>query len=171
MRFTWVVAFIATIFAANWALARYGIVPVGFGLSAPAGVYFAGLAFTFRDGVRERLGGRWVVVAILLGAGLSFWLEGARTFAIASGVAFGVSETADALVYEPLRVRSRLLALVLSNTVGLTLDSALFLWLAFGSLAFIEGQIVGKAYMTAAAVLLLVLWGRRDVLSLRQSAT
>ena len=48
--------YIATIFAANWAIATFGVVPVGFGLMAPAGVYFAGLAFTLRDLTQERLG-------------------------------------------------------------------------------------------------------------------
>jgi hypothetical protein len=38
------------------------------------------------------------------------------------------------------------------------LDSALFLWMAFGSLDFIEGQLLGKAYMTALAVAILFVW-------------
>ena len=54
----WVVLYVATIFAANWAIAAFGVVPVGFGLMAPAGVYFAGLAFTFRDLTQEKLGRR-----------------------------------------------------------------------------------------------------------------
>src|SRR5262245_12470847 len=41
--------YISTVVAANWAIHRYGIVSAGFGLVAPAGVYFAGLAFTLRD--------------------------------------------------------------------------------------------------------------------------
>ena len=32
------------------------------------------------------------------------------------------------------------------------LDSAVFLYLAFGSLAYIEGQIIGKLIMVALAV-------------------
>ncbi len=53
----WVVLYVATIFVANWAIiAAFGVVPVGFGLMAPAGVYFAGLAFTFRDLTQEKLG-------------------------------------------------------------------------------------------------------------------
>lgn len=59
----WLAGFVGTIFAANWAIETYGIVPIGFGLTAPAGVYFAGLAFTFRDGVHERLGWQGAVVA------------------------------------------------------------------------------------------------------------
>jgi hypothetical protein len=43
----------------------------------------------------------------------------------------------------------------LSNTVGLVVDSALFLALAFGSLEFLAGQVVGKLWMTVLAVALL----------------
>lgn len=145
--------FIGTVFAANWAIERYGIVPVGFGLEAPAGVYFAGLAFTFRDGVRSLLGRRWVVAAILVGALLSAAV--APAFALASGVAFLVSETADALVYEPLRSRDWTVAVLVSNAVGLVVDSALFLWLAFGSLEFLTGQVLGKGWTTLVAVAIL----------------
>lgn len=45
--------YIGTIFAANWAVQRYGVVPVGFGLMAPAAVYLVGLAFTLRDLVQS----------------------------------------------------------------------------------------------------------------------
>jgi uncharacterized PurR-regulated membrane protein YhhQ (DUF165 family) len=41
---------------------------------------------------------------------------------------------------------------VLSNVVGSVADSALFLWLAFGSLDLIEGQVIGKTYMVAVAL-------------------
>ncbi len=34
----WVVLYVATIFAANWAIAAFGAVPVGFGLMALAGL-------------------------------------------------------------------------------------------------------------------------------------
>tara|TARA_Y100000310_G_C20620388_1_gene782963 strand:- start:915 stop:1094 length:180 start_codon:yes stop_codon:yes gene_type:complete len=50
-----------------------------------------------------------------------------------------------------------------SNGVGMVADSALFLWLAFGSLAFIEGQVIGKLYMTALAVALLWIARRHDL--------
>jgi queuosine precursor transporter len=35
------VGYIATIFGANWAISTLSMIPVGFGLLAPAGVYFA----------------------------------------------------------------------------------------------------------------------------------
>jgi uncharacterized PurR-regulated membrane protein YhhQ (DUF165 family) len=76
-------------------------------------------------------------------------------------VAFLLSELADFAVYTPLRRRTWLGAVAASNTVGLVIDSALFLWLAFGSLEFLAGQVVGKAWMTALAVVLMALWRRR----------
>ncbi len=151
------VLYVATIFGANWAISTFGFVPVGFGLLAPAGVYFAGVAFTLRDLTQERLGKGWTVAAIVLGAALSALVS--PRFALASGVAFLLSELCDFAVYTPLRERSWLGAVALSNTVGLLVDSALFLWLAFGSLDFLAGQLLGKGYMTALAVLLL--WGWR----------
>ena len=164
--YLWLAVFIGTVFGANWAITEYGIIGVGFGLAAPAGVFFAGLAFTCRDLLHETLGRAAVVVAILAGAFLSWWIE--PTFAVASGVAFLTSEALDYAVYAPLRARGWLRAVTASNAVGLVADSALFLWLAFGSLDFIEGQLVGKAYMTAVAIA--ALWiGRRYVVSLRLS--
>lgn len=163
----WFMAYVATIFGANWALQTYGIVDVGLGLAAPAGVLFAGLAFTFRDLLQEARGRWWSVAAIGSGALLSFLVSPA--FAASSAVAFGLSELADFAVYTPLRKRHWLGAVALSNTVGLVIDSVLFLWLAFGSLAFIEGQIVAKFYMTVLAVLVLTVVRSRAV-SLRLRA-
>ena len=157
-------AFATTVVGANWALLEYGITPIGFGLDAPASVYFVGLAFTFRDGLRERLGFKGAVVAIAIGGLLSYALE-VRTggdpvarIAIASVAAFMVSELSDAIVYERIRQRSRLIGIAASNTVGVIVDSALFLSLAFGSLEFVTGQIVGKSYMTLFVVVLIVAW-------------
>lgn len=153
----WLAAYIATIFLANWAIATFGMVPVGFGLLAPAGVYFVGLAFTFRDLAHESVGRRKVAIAIVVGAGLSAFVS--PQFALASGAAFLLSELADFTVYTPLRKRGWLRAVALSNVVGLIVDSVLFLWLAFGSLDFLAGQVVGKAWMTVLAVA--ILWGFR----------
>jgi len=159
----WLIGYIATIVAANWAIVTFGPVPVGFGLMAPAGVYFAGLAFTLRDLTQDSLGRRWVMLAIMAGAGLSAFFGG--PLALASGVAFLVSEMADFAVYTPLRERRWITAVALSNLIGLVLDSALFLWLAFGSFDFLAGQIVGKLEMTILAVAILVFLPRRGRVS------
>jgi uncharacterized PurR-regulated membrane protein YhhQ (DUF165 family) len=146
-------AFVATVWVANLVVEHFGVVDVGFGLQGPAAVYVVGVAFTLRD-LLHRIAGPYVVMAaIVVGAALSLLI--APAFAVASGVAFLVSELVDLLVYTPLQRRSWLGAIALSNTVGLAVDSLLFLWLAFGSLAFFWGQCVGKSWMTLIAVLLL----------------
>ncbi len=161
--------YVATIWLANWAVNHYGIVSVGFGLAAPAGVYFAGLALTLRDMTQDALGKRAVVGAILLGAGLSYWVGGGATIpgghvsiAIASGIAFLFSELCDFAIYTPLRERRWLGAILASNIVGALVDSLLFLWLAFGAVTFWKGQFVGKMTMTLVAIALL--WSARSLL-------
>jgi uncharacterized PurR-regulated membrane protein YhhQ (DUF165 family) len=151
--------FIATIFAANWLIANVGdqpfpggphMISVGFGLTAPSGVLAVGLAFTFRDVVQRTLGVRWTVAGILVGAALSYTVSPA--FALASGAAFLFSELADLGVYTPLQDRGWIGAVIASNIVGAVVDSVLFLAIAFGSLEFLAGQVVGKAWMTLLAV-------------------
>lgn len=172
----WLVLYVGTILAANWSVANLGdcsnpgpcVVPVWFGVYAPSGVLWAGLAFTLRDLTQESLGKRWSVAAILVGAGLS-WFVSPAPIALASGAAFLVSEALDFAVYQPLRSRNWLGAVALSNVVGFVADSALFLWLAFGSLAFIGGQLVGKLEMTALAVLVLWMWRARRAANVPQS--
>lgn len=158
--------FIGTIIAANWAIARFGFVPVGFGLVAPAGVYFIGLAFTCRDIVQNTLGRLFSLGAIAVGAAVSAAIT--PRFALASGLAALLGELADFAVYTPLYRRGWVRSLIPANIAGLLVDSAVFLWLAFGSLQFIEGQALGKFWMTAAAVL--VLYPTRRAYALRPSA-
>lgn len=154
--------YVATIPAANWTLAHVGhqagpgaphTIPVWPGLAAPSGVLWVGLAFTLRDVVQRLLGRWWTVAAILVGAALSYFV--APAFALASGVAFLVSEAADFAVYTPLSERRWLAAVVASNVVGTVFDSVLFLWLAFHSLDYVPGQVVGKLWMTVLAVAVL----------------
>src|SRR5690349_17037268 len=97
----WFIGYIATIFAGNWAISTFGLVPVGFGLMAPAGVYAAGLAFTFRDLTQEAAGSKAALAAIGVGAVVSMLIS--PQLALASGTAFLWSELADFAVYTPLR--------------------------------------------------------------------
>jgi uncharacterized PurR-regulated membrane protein YhhQ (DUF165 family) len=153
--------FLATVVAANAALHRWGIVPVGFGLYAPAGVYFAGLTFGLRDALHETGGRRWVLAAIAAGAALSALID--PRLGLASGVAFATGELADLAIYEPLRQRHWTAAVAASNTVGAVTDSLLFLALAGLPLHLWAGQTVGKTYMIAVA--LPVVWWTRRALS------
>lgn len=161
--------FAATIPMANWLIGNVGIqfgpndphlIPVGFGLMAPSGVLMVGAALVLRDIVHERLGASWALAAIALGGVLSWWLA-ASALVIASVLAFTLSELADLAVYTPLRERRLGLAVVASGIVGAIIDSAVFLWLAFGSLAFIEGQILGKLWMSIAAYIVIATMRKR----------
>jgi uncharacterized PurR-regulated membrane protein YhhQ (DUF165 family) len=160
--------FALTIPAANWLIGHVGttcipmgpcVIPVGFGYEAPSGVLMVGLALVVRDVVHERLGPLWAVAAILMGAALSA-LVAPPALVLASATAFLLSEGADMAIYTPLRQRGLSLAVLASGLVGAVVDSAVFLWLAFGSLAFIEGQVIGKVWMSLAA--LPVLWALRS---------
>jgi uncharacterized PurR-regulated membrane protein YhhQ (DUF165 family) len=93
-------------------------------------------------------------MALVYVAGLVSWgvAEAAgwtslQKVAIASVVAFTVSETIEALVFTPLRNRSLALGVLASGVVGTAVDSWLFLTIAFGSLAFFWGQFFGKGEM------------------------
>jgi uncharacterized PurR-regulated membrane protein YhhQ (DUF165 family) len=108
-----------------------------------------------------------VVLAILTGAALSALVS--PQFALASGVAFLASELLDMLVYTPIRRRNWAAAILASNAVGLVVDSALFLWLAFGSLDFLLGQVVAKTYVTLLTVLALGVWRSRHSVPQRRS--
>lgn len=165
MRYLPLAGYVGSIWLANWLIISLGPVPVGFGLLAPAGVYAAGATFTFRDLAQDALGRWWSVGAILLGAALSALLS--PQLALASGLAFLASESLDFLVYTPLRRQHWLGAVAASNAVGLVVDSVLFLSLAFGSLAFLPGQVVGKAWVTSIAVALLWAWRTRGSLASR----
>jgi uncharacterized PurR-regulated membrane protein YhhQ (DUF165 family) len=156
-------AFASTIPIANWLIGNVGtvcvpdgpcLIPVGFGLMAPSGVLVIGAALVLRDAVHRLLGAGWAIAAILAGAALSGALA-APALVVASLTAFLLSELADLAVYAPLARRRLVLAVLLSGVAGSVIDSAVFLGLAFGSLEFLPGQVIGKLWATVAAAALL----------------
>jgi queuosine precursor transporter len=159
-----------TIPAANWMVGNVGIgcqpqspclIPVAPGLMAPSGVPMIGIALVLRDLVQRRLGVGVASVAIIAGSVISAALA-PPALVIASAAAFLISEFADLAIYTPLARRRLVTAVVVSGLVGLVLDSVVFLWLAFGSLDFLAGQIVGKALMVVASIPFIALLRRRD---------
>lgn len=168
--FVFLVLFGLTIPAANWLIGHVGttcvpqgpcLVPVAPGVMAPSGVLMIGIALVLRDLVQRRLGVSWAVGAILAGAALSAAIA-PPTLVMASAVAFLLSELADLAVYTPLARRRLVLAVVLSGLVGLVIDSIAFLWLAFGSLDFLAGQVIGKAWMIVLSIPFVAWLRRRD---------
>ena len=154
------VAFGATIPFANWMIGNVGticvpngpcLIPVAPHLTAPSGVLMIGLALVLRDLVQRRLGRLWSLAAIFAGTMLSA-LVAPPSLLFASATAFLLSELADFAVYTPLQRKRLVLAVVASSVVGLTVDSVVFLQLAFGSLDYLPGQIVGKAWMVLFSI-------------------
>lgn len=137
------------------------LIPVGFGLTAPSGVLLVGLALVLRDLVQRRLGLLWAIGAIIVGAFLSTTFT-APTLALASASAFLASEIVDLFVFTPLQKKGLVKAAFVSSIAGLIVDSVMFLWLAFGSLDFLAGQVVGKAIMAIAALPVLFWIRNRD---------
>jgi len=154
--------YLATIPLANWFINNVGTVgfpggphtiPVGFGYQAPSGVLLIGFALFARDLLQERAGRKAVLLAIMIGLPLSVLVNPAVAFA--STVAFGVSEMADFAVYDRLRQYSKSAGIFFSGVVGGVVDSMLFLWLAFGSIQFWQGQVIGKIMMTLVCLFIL----------------
>lgn len=160
-----VALFAATVPAANWLIGNVGacvpdgpcLIPVGFGLLAPSGVLMIGAALVLRDWVHEVAGWAVAVFAVLVGAMLSL-LVSPPALAAASAAAFAASELLDGTVYAALRARGRPVAVMASQIAGAIIDSALFVYLAFGSLDFAAGNALGKIY--AGAVVALILTAR-----------
>lgn len=145
-----------SVWAAAWMIQRWGQAPVWPGVEAPAGVYAAGVAFTARDILHRYAGGWWALAAVALGVGLAY-LFADPMLAMASAWAFAAGAVLDTVVFALLR-RHFLAAVLVSNVVGLGLDSLVFLERAFGSLAFFWPQVLGKGLMTLAAVGVILAW-------------
>lgn len=151
MKYLSIAAYVGSIMAANALVTTIGLIPVGWGLYAPAGVLVVGLTLGLRDAVQDQWGRKVAFAAVVAGCAVSALFAG--PFALASFVAFLLSESLDQLVYTPLRQRGHIIAAIAaSNTVGLVVDSIAFLWLAFGSLEFLAGQIVGKTEATLVVI-------------------
>ena len=168
--YIFLVLFCLTIPAANWLIGHVGIVcvpngpclvPVAPGIMAPSGVLMIGLALVLRDLVQRRLGVEFGIGAIIVGAAISAGLA-PPTLVVASAAAFLLSEFADFAVYTPLARRRLVVAVIASSVVGLVVDSIGFLWLAFGSLEFLVGQIIGKLWMVLLAIPFVMYMRRRD---------
>lgn len=137
-----ITGYLATIIAANLITARFG---------PSASIYNAfaliGLSLTTRD----RLHDAWAlhrtrnmaaliitgsaisyIATITIGAGNAPATIAAR-IALASCAAFATAETADAIIYQLIHRRPWLERSNVSNILSATLDSLVFVWVAFGN--------------------------------------
>jgi hypothetical protein len=156
-------------------------------LTAPGGTYLIGIALSLielahRTAPSRREGFVNAQVMVVCGFGASALLAGylailnvmspddrlfdrlAGTWRIVAGslAAFAISETIDNSFGAWLRDRMHdAFRVVATNAVSVPLDSVVFLLVAFGSLEFIEGQIVVKYAVTVLFGIPLVLLLRR----------
>ena len=168
--FAYLAGFILSIPLANWMIGNVGAtcatdgpcaIPLTPGMLAPSSVAVVGLTFVLRDLVQRRLGVLCAIGAVLFGTALSAFVAPA-SLAISSATAFLMSETADLLVYTCLQRRVLEVAVLASSLVGLTVDSLLFLVLAFGNLDLLAGLLVGKSFVVLLVLPLIACLRRRD---------
>jgi uncharacterized PurR-regulated membrane protein YhhQ (DUF165 family) len=101
--------------------------------------------------VQITLGREVAWVAIAVGSAMSYFLADPFV-ALASCVAFAVSESIDALIFTPLANRGKfLLGITVSGYAAGFVDSALFVRIAFGSFAGWWQLGIAKAIVIAAA--------------------
>lgn len=106
-----------------------------------------------REAATARTLGQFFTYAlVMLGAGLSAIVAG-RQFAWASAAAFAASEGVGLVLFWWLggvwgRARRATAATIVSGAASAALDSYVFLTIAFGSLAFFDGQFVAKLSVT-----------------------
>jgi uncharacterized PurR-regulated membrane protein YhhQ (DUF165 family) len=174
--FIFLASFTACVPAANWMIGHVGticvpngpcLIPVAPGLAAPSGVLMVGLALVLRDLVQRRLGKAWSLLAIGIGAALSAYVA-PPALVLASTAAFLISELVDFAVYTPLQERRLIAAVFFSSLAGLVVDSIVFLWLAFGSLNYLPGQVVGKIWMVLLSIP--AIWLIREIDRKRQAS-
>jgi queuosine precursor transporter len=152
--------YVGSVVLANWLTTRYGLLGVGLGLTAPAGTFAIGGAIMTRDLLQDAGGRVLVIAAILAGALLSFAVS-SHQIAFASGVTFLLAESLEFAVYTPLRRRAgwgtgKWAAVVaVANVTGALADTLIFLHLAGFPVTWptVGGQMLGKAYVTAAVIL------------------
>lgn len=159
--------FLAMIPSASYAMLHFGshcataqpcLIPVWFMplIYAPSGVIFAGLALVLRDILQQVAGLSLAIIAVIIGSGLSYyWID--PRLALAAGSAYCLSELSETGIYTWLQKHSLIFAVIISATIGLFVDSLVFLHLAFHSYKFIAGQIIGKLWMVLLSLPLIML--------------
>jgi len=158
----YIVLYLSAIVCANLIITQFG--PA---MAIPVAFLFIGLDLTTRDHLHEQWHNRGLVwkmtLLIATGSALSWFLNrDAGRIAVASFVAFACAGIADALVYQVLGDKARLLKINGSNVVSAAVDSVVFPALAFG-FPLLWGIMLGQfaAKVLGGAVWSLVIEGVR----------
>jgi len=151
MRFGYTALYIVLIAMVNYAFTVVPLVALPDGTLWPPVSLLVGFVFVVRDFAQREVGHK-VLLAMLAGAALSYFMAGPQV-AIASALAFAVSELADWAIYTFTK-RPFAQRVLYSSALGTPIDSIVFL-AAIGHLS-----TAGVAAMTLSKMLgaLLVWW-------------
>lgn len=123
----WVYLYVALIPLVNWGFANVPVIPM------PDGGYWAplaivtGLILVVRDFAQREVG-HYILLPLLIGLAISYVMAPPE-IALASGIAFAISELVDYFVYTTSR-RPLSERVLISSTLSAPLDSTLFLLIA-----------------------------------------
>ena len=124
MNFKYTIAYLASIVMVNLAFTYLPMIDLPFDQHIPIGTFLVGFIFVIRDFAQREIGAG-VYAAMLIGVIISYVMADPFV-AVASALAFGVSELIDALVFtytkKPMRDR-----VLLSSAVSTPVDSIVFL--------------------------------------------
>ncbi len=164
--------YLLLIAATNLITAQYNPITLFGGvLIIPVGSLFAGGVFVLRDLVQMKYGKGNIYTLIMVGTALSSAmtiLNGDVVYiAMASAVAFAVSESVDTEIFSRVR-RSFAVRVLLSGIVGGVLDSAVFVIVGLSPLGTnalpwslvpfaVMGQVATKTVVQLAAVMCLLI--------------
>lgn len=116
--------YLASIVAVNFAFSVLPMIDLPFDQHIPFGTFLVGFIFVFRDYAQREIGSG-IYIAMLVGVLLSYVMADPFV-AVASAVAFGLSELIDAIVFtytkKPMRDR-----ILFSSAASTPVDSAVFL--------------------------------------------
>ena len=163
--------FLSCVPLANWLIGNWGtycvpngpcLIPVAPGMMAPSGVLVIGLALALRDILTELVSRKVIFLLLMAGSFLSL-LVSPPSLAIASAVAFVISECLDWIVYEKFRKNSMPVAVFLSGALGAVTDTVIFSYLAFGEIKWAAGLLLAKIYASIVFAVYLKIIGWRPI--------
>jgi uncharacterized PurR-regulated membrane protein YhhQ (DUF165 family) len=155
--FLWSLAYVGLIVICNLGFAHLPVLAITPTDPLPTMTFVVGFAFVIRDKAQEYLG-HYVLVLMVLGC-LATALTGEPSLALASGVAFAVSEIVDWGVFT-FSGRPRRHRVLLSSIAAAPIDTALFFYMAFGS-ATLLSVLSGALAKIVSAVLVFFWMGRK----------
>jgi uncharacterized PurR-regulated membrane protein YhhQ (DUF165 family) len=155
-----IMLYIVGIIVANVVTASFAPLSA-WGFIIPMGTFFIGATFIFRDLVQQKFGRKntyMIIILSLILSAISSWVLGDTLWIVfASAISFVFSETFDTEVFTRLKGSFQKKVLV-SGTVGGTIDSALFVvvglsplgagFIPWNALIYaILGQVIVKTLM------------------------